>query len=420
MGDELNTYSWETDEGWIAVEKRLDFPAGLSNFKKRKAIEKRKIKYYKRHVNPEYTPPGKVPLLSKADPSKADPTKPAEKKENEKKEEPEEVERERPPEKTKEPSQDEDSNEPNSDFANGTFVKLQLKNAKYNGLVGEVVKFLPDANRYLVRLHLPETTKVRAGMYKSEIKVPAASISKTSKMPVYGEMLLHCVVLACAVVTFFSKRFYSYSLFATMILSILGLTYLKGKPSANAEYAQNALQCPQAMNLMCAVALFMAKPYIFFLAPTICRSVNRGFGLLANTMAKDSPSLYAKLKPLIDPVLDRRTNFEQTGLTMEVYLGFGQIIGLVLGMSSFGSIFIYWNFLRMKYMFSTELKQIFAQVKLSVDQKLYSYPSVKGYWQKACDFAHSYVDENQLRQQYNQAQAGGGMMSKLKNMCTIM
>jgi len=419
MGDEFNTYSWETDEGWIAVEKRLDFPAGLSNFKKRKAIEKRKIKYYKRHVNPEYSPPAKVPLLSKADPSKADPTKAAEKKEPEKKEEPEEVERERPPEKTEEPK-DQDSNEPDSDFANGTFVKLQLKNAKYNGLVGEIVKFLPDANRYLVRLHLPETTKVRAGMYKSEIKVPAASISKTSKMPVYGEMLLHCVVLACAVVTFFSKRFYSYSLFATMILSILGLTYLKGKPSASAEYAQNALQCPQAMNLMCAVALLMAKPYIFFLAPTICRSVNRGFGLLANTMAKDSPSLYARLKPLIDPVLDRRTNFEQTGLTMEVYLGFGQIIGLVLGMSSFGSIFIYWNFLRMKYMFSTELKQIFAQVKLSVDQKLYSYPSVKGYWQKACDFAHSYVDENQLRQQHNQAQAGGGMMSKLKNMCTIM
>jgi len=408
MTDEFSTYSWETDEGWIKVEKRLVFPVEMSTRKKQRFLEKKKLKYYKQNVNPDYDPslkeskadPTKAAPENKADPTKEQPTK-AEPKEEAKKEE---------PTKTEEANNASTS----SSIANGTFVKLTLKNATYNGLVGEVEKFIPSTNRYSIRLHLPDT---KTGLYKSSIKVPVSSISPTSKMPVYGEMILHVLVLCFALLSFFSKRFYSYSLYASGLVSLLGLVYLKGKPTMNPEYAQNALSSPQAFNLMCALALLMAKPYAFFLAPPLCRSVNRGFGMLASLMKKDSPTLYEKLKPMIDPVLARRSNFRELSLTMEVYLGLGQLLGIVVGMSNFGSIFIYWNFLRMKYIFSLELQRVFTGVKYSVDQKLNAYPSVKGYWQKLCNFAYSYVDLNQMRQQQ---QAGGGMMDKIKGMCTIM
>jgi hypothetical protein len=405
MTDEFSTYSWETDEGWIKVEKRLVFPVEYSKRRKERYLEKKKLKYYKQNINPDYDPSVKE---NKADPTKApdnkaDPTKESSTKE-EAKEQP----------KKAEEKKEADNSSTSSNIANGTFVKLILKNATYNGLVGKVEKFIPSANRYSVRLHLPET---QTGLYKSSIKVSASSMTPTSRMPVYGEMILHVLVLVFALLSFFSKRFYSYSLYATGLVSIVGLVYLKGKPSMKPEYAQGALSSPQAMNLMCAFALLMAKPYAFFLAPPLCRSVNRGFGMLASSMEKDSPSLYEKLKPMIDPVLARRANFRELSLSMEVYLGIGQLLGLVIGMSSFGSIFIYWNFLRMKYIFSLDIQRVFTGIKYSVDQKLYAYPSVKGYWQKLCDFAYSYVDMNQMRQQQ---QAGGGMMDRIKSMCTIM
>jgi len=302
----------------------------------------------------------------------------------------------------------------------GTFVKLNLNAAKYNGLMGEIDSFIASKNRYLVRLYLPTH---KASSYRSEIKVKPENMTPTSKMPLYGEMFAHILFILFGVLSLVSRRFYSYALGVSVIVHSCGLLYLKGKPSTDQLYIQEALQCPQSMNLLGSLALFMAKPYMWCLMPPLCRHANRGFSMLSRNMSKDSPTLYAQLKRFVDPVLERKDLIKKFAYTTEVYLGCFLAGGILLGMSSMGSCFIYWNYLRMKYLFSPGLKLAFREFKYSIDQKLGSFPMVLPYWQKVCDFAFSYVDEAKLQQQAQQQAAGGGaggMLSRMASSCNIM
>merc|ERR1712241_987730 len=58
MGSKVSfdDYSWEQDEEWQVLVKKLEFPASFDESKKERHILKRKQKYFKAKVDPDFQP----------------------------------------------------------------------------------------------------------------------------------------------------------------------------------------------------------------------------------------------------------------------------------------------------------------------------------------------------------------------------
>lgn len=52
----FDEYEWEQDEEWQVLIKKLEFPGSFDEAKKEKHILKRKQKYYKEKVDPDFVP----------------------------------------------------------------------------------------------------------------------------------------------------------------------------------------------------------------------------------------------------------------------------------------------------------------------------------------------------------------------------
>ena len=52
----FDDYEWEQDEEWQVLIKKLEFPGSFDDAKKEKHILKRKQKYFKEKIDPNFVP----------------------------------------------------------------------------------------------------------------------------------------------------------------------------------------------------------------------------------------------------------------------------------------------------------------------------------------------------------------------------
>lgn len=353
--DEIHTHSWETDDGWIQVENRLDFPAEFTAVKKRRYLLKKKQKYYKKHINPEYTPGDTVerPIPQ------------------------EEVKEEPEPEPQPTPEQP----EPQAQYQPPPQAQSQPK-----------------------------------------AKKPTSAVMKYL---VYSYVFLHIFVIVSTILVFLGGfAYYYYAIYVTIFVHGSWLFFKEGRPQFNQWYAQRVLQNGESTNLMAALALLACRPSPFGMLPLLCRSTIGGVGQLGKLIRKKMPSLFEKVAWVFQPVWDRQGLILDFAPVLEVYYAIYLVVVWPFGRSSFLSVFLFWNFLRMKYIFSNKCKVAFSKVRQSLQGYISRVPMIQPYFDKLCNYAYSYVDVAQMQQQYQQQQAGGGssggMMSSLREKCTIM
>jgi len=369
--DEIYLYEWETDEGWLKIESSLDFSA-VSVAKKKKHLLKKKRKYYKSHINEDY------------DPSKLIEPEPKPESESTNDE--------------KAPTQEEEKPKP--------------------------TKPTPSKPK-----PTPSSTSASSSS-TSQPKKPAAakpSGNSTQKYLLYSYVLCHLLVVVCSIfVMLGSRRYFSFAIYLTLYCHISWVFFKCGRPQRSPAYMQRVLQNSQSMDAFCAFALWFSPPMIAALAAPVTRSLAYGVSQGQKLLKKKIPFIGNKLDFLLNPIVSRRQELSRMGPLIEVWWGVALVIFWPLGMSGIASIFIYWQFLMMKYIANQSCKNAFSQVKGSLDGYVHKVPFIVPYWDKLCNYLYSQVDTAELQRRAQQGSGGGmlggltGMLGGLANKCNIM
>merc|ERR1711879_130085 len=111
------------------------------------------------------------------------------------------------------------------------------------------------------------------------------------------------------------------------------------------------MQDESTFHFFYSCVLFLMKPGIMWVMPTMFRSLVLGCNQYKVFFYYKAPALYPRVKPMLKKVEQRKVHFQKFANSLEVYIAIFLIPGaLIFKANSYAQVMIYWQFLRMKYM----------------------------------------------------------------------
>jgi len=175
-----------------------------------------------------------------------------------------------------------------------------------------------------------------------------------------------------------------------------------GLPKFDKEYWRRIMMDEYSHIAFYSFAFFSSRPVFLALIPICVQAllfVTRSLPILIN---RYSPTLRVIVEQKVSPVTNRGAELMQTSAMFEVLQGFSLIAQLLTPYRNFLILFIYWQYLRMRYMLSEDVKLAFSNVKARTDSwaVLPFVPAViRTVYYKLCDFMWNMVDPAQQAQQ---------------------
>lgn len=232
-------------------------------------------------------------------------------------------------------------------------------------------------------------------------------------------------------------------LLASIVNRIIIIYTKHGFPQFNMTYAQSILPDPFTMHIVLSFLLISNRPYFLGGAPLflleltnytdmICNSAKQMIPQLEPMIASKVPGYQpGDLNRLLTPagVAHINTILAQSAIQAEIYQGIFLIIELLLPSRNFIMIYIWWQYLQMRYLLDSHTGNV-KQAFVIVDHKLLTLLSHK-YCPAIVRTGYEYAKGMMIKQvqdRYNRSQAGeadssssggGGFMSKLSK-CNIM
>ena len=202
---------------------------------------------------------------------------------------------------------------------------------------------------------------------------PSADSLEIPKLIANGYLIVASLLFVFP--TSWSDVFFTHALFIACALNIVSLFQRHGLPRLNMEYAQSLLHDDRLLNGGHAILCYFIciKPFMLVLVPHAIRSVIYECKYLPNYFRNVRQvdllnRLFSLVQPYIDKVLAAQRELLVYGAVFEAYSGFAMLFLCFVGGVSFIGVFLYWQYLHVKYAVSSNLKIAFANVKRGFDQ----------------------------------------------------
>ena len=241
----------------------------------------------------------------------------------------------------------------------------------------------------------------------------------------YAQLVLHCIVVLLFPFVFLpvlsaqaAHTAYSYILYLSALAYTLHLIRTHSLPtSPYQQYFLRLLQDHHSHFLFYAFVCLSAPPNAIFLVPFTVRSALYVSGALSRLLPTYlSPTVSEKVVPLLNRVVGQAGELQRTNAILEITAGLYSIVMLFTSARSFFLVFLYFQYLRMRYLMSPDSQYAWAVVRATVEryvQAAWMPAVVKVGYEKLRMGLESMVDTQRM------AGAGGGaggMMSR----CTVM
>lgn len=240
--------------------------------------------------------------------------------------------------------------------------------------------------------------------------------------------LLHILTLVSIILYFlpllgleFSNVSFFNAIKLCMLTSVIHVLRKYGRPTATTVYVQKLGYDEYTQLIMyCAVMLFIQPPVSICIIPVALRSVLFTTKYTKRLLPSYRPTLYARIEPTVNNILQREGELKNTVGTLEVFVGVLLILNLVITPNKqFFITFLYWQLLRAKWNMSATTKHAFTAFRLQIESLLthryvpavVGQPLLKG-WNLICNFVYSQADMTSGQQ----AGGAGGLASR----CSIM
>jgi len=277
--------------------------------------------------------------------------------------------------------------------------------------------------------------------YKHHTPPPASSSSSASAAPrnnfrlgglslpvllSYAQLVLHCLVVLLFPFVFLpllsahsAHTAYTYSLYLSSLAYTLNLARTHSLPSSPyQQYFLRLLQDQHSHFLFYAFICLSAPPNAIFLVPFVVRSGLYAAGALVRLLPNYvSPTVSERVVPLLNRVVGQAAELQRTNAILEITAGLYSIVMLVTSSRSFFLVFLYYQYLRIRYLMSPDSQYAWAVVRATVEkyvQQAWMPAVVKVGYEKVRMLLESQVDTQRM------AGAGGGGAGGLMSRCTIM
>eukprot|EP00598_Pedospumella_elongata_P006108 CAMPEP_0184974678 /NCGR_PEP_ID=MMETSP1098-20130426/6099_1 /TAXON_ID=89044 /ORGANISM="Spumella elongata, Strain CCAP 955/1" /LENGTH=421 /DNA_ID=CAMNT_0027497293 /DNA_START=20 /DNA_END=1285 /DNA_ORIENTATION=- len=230
--------------------------------------------------------------------------------------------------------------------------------------------------------------------------------------------------------------------FAAVSLYNLYLKY--GFPKFTTEFAQKLVPDPLSMDLFLSVVLLMNKPYLTSMSPVLIKAFATFTPRILTYVREQLPAIQGQLEPLLAKYMPsmRGANLAQLAnpsaapeinkqllrmaATMEAYHGIYLIFELIMPSRNLMQLYIYWQYLRLRYMVDStgDLKLAFVGVDQRI-QTVLAFRMVPDAVRKGYAMLQTYLAK-QVEAPTGEAPAAGGggglggMMSGLASKCSVM
>jgi hypothetical protein len=192
--------------------------------------------------------------------------------------------------------------------------------------------------------------------------------------------LIECVLFAMILpaIAFEKAAHFALAAFVCGFLSNYGV------PRLNSEYWRTAVFSDDLHSVVFCFIFFMYPSLGLWLLPIAIGGVSR-LGEILNI----HPKVPAFLKPLARAVHMKKYELDMQKAKVEIGLGFALLVLGLVGSGSLMFAFLYWNFMRMKYMVNSYTAAAFSSLRLAGDSYIRRAPSlVQTAWEKlkaGCD-----------------------------------
>jgi len=224
-------------------------------------------------------------------------------------------------------------------------------------------------------------------------------------------------VFLCCLLSVISSTFYYRALYGTIIMYLINTLQTNGKPQFNMYYAQRVMQDENIMIAIYAAIFLMGNPLIFFLTPIILRSLFMGTYLLSGLLGAKVPSLHSKLRPYFQMILTKRGWFNERIAILEVLVGIFLIFACFFMSKTVILTFIYWQIMHARYMMSRMIQYAFSVIHQKIQSMLSRIPFLLNGYLKLAAYLSNMVDPQRIQQQMQNPQGAASGISKY---CQIM
>lgn len=187
-----------------------------------------------------------------------------------------------------------------------------------------------------------------------------------------------------------STLFYRAAALASLLDCFLGLYLKHGFPQLNTssltEYGRKVLPDPLMIGLFQGALIFMNRPYLFAIFALSCVTFSTFIPSLFKTGIENIPAFEERISPMIQRFVPSLANvplaqlfapaqanavmdgLKKLSVQMEIYQGIFLIIELVLPTRNILMLYIWWQFLQMRYMLdpSGQTKRSFYDLDLQI------------------------------------------------------
>jgi len=151
---------------------------------------------------------------------------------------------------------------------------------------------------------------------------------------------------------------------------IIGIMKKYGLPKFSMDYFKRIMIDDEFHNLCYAFLCNLGSSSSLILNIPLIMSAYLNISRYAKVMLTKYPNvpLINRLKPQFEKAVMFRDQFELLKADAETYIGIYLVAGVFFGWTSFFLVFIYWQFIRMKYMLNANTRLSFAKVSTKMDE----------------------------------------------------
>ena len=221
----------------------------------------------------------------------------------------------------------------------------------------------------------------------------------------YTQLCLHVLSLLCFpfVLLPFLAPSLSYSAFSLCLYAssgayLLQLLKQQGVPRLSKEFAMSLLADVYFHHLFYAFICLAAPPNSVYLLPFVLRSALFCAGAFSRLLPTYAPALAVKVVPYLTQLTANAGELNRTAALMEICAFFYTVALLITPARSLMLVFLYYQFLRLRYLMSDDSRHAWGVVKMQLDRVVYSpmCPAVvKGGYEKLKSMLWARIDPQQ-------------------------
>eukprot|EP00808_Paulinella_micropora_P020329 g48065.t1 len=373
-GDEFEDYDWAADERWQLIECNLLIPPGRD---KDAVIRKKKLSYYKRHINADYSP-----LIEEYVEVDQDGETEKQESEGETELEHEQQEQLREREKKAKTVSSDPSPPPSSSSPSSSSTSTSFSTSSSTSSATTSSSSASSSSSSSAASSSPSS--------KPSSTAPASS-KKLKLFFAYTELASHLLglLLVLPILLGLTSALRGFQL--ALVHSIFHIARSYGRPRMTREYGALLVRDDMSHFILYALVCFADPGNFVALVPVLTRSllfVSRA-GLMI--LPKKLPAhLVAKIEPPLSKFVGFGRDIWLFNALSEVMYGSVLLLQLLFpGRRNFFGCVLMWQYLRVRYMVSPTSQLAFGFVKEHIDQYLHHErcPGVVGRsWDKFCGF----------------------------------